>query len=264
MTRPRGLSSPRRRRDRFSLPRRYPLESAAAAVACALLTEAFGFSSGLIGYSRKGLVSWDVASEFATISVPVALLGAAAAPSLAANTQLLRAVYAVLMLSLSWKLAGGGGDAAASTDGAASTAARAGGAGGNDAGAASRDGTAATAGGAFLTGLLGGGIGEVVLPQLTRGRGMPIPSAAGTSVAVVTVTAAAAAVAQLAQLAAAADDAAGVVPWELVCYTVPGVIVGGQIAPRLAGRLDDATIERAAAVLFGFVGLAFAAKAAAG
>ena len=241
MTRPRGLSSPRRRRDRFSLPRRYPLESAAAAVACALLTEAFGFSSGLIGYSRKGLVSWDVAAEFATISVPVALLGAAAAPSLAANTQLLRAVYAVLMLSLSWKLAGGGGDAAASTDG-----------------------TAATAGGAFLTGLLGVGIGEVVLPQLTRGRGMPIPSAAGTSVAVVTVTAAAAAVAQLAQLAAAADDAAGVVPWELVCYTVPGVIVGGQIAPRLAGRLDDATIERAAAVLFGVVGLAFAAKAAAG
>ena len=241
MTRPRGLSSPRRRRDRFSLPRRYPLESAAAAVACALLTEAFGFSSGLIGYSRKGLVSWDVAAEFATISVPVALLGAAAAPSLAANTQLLRAVYAVLMLSLSWKLAGGGGDAAAS-----------------------RDGTAATAGGAFLTGLLGVGIGEVVLPQLTRGRGMPIPSAAGTSVAVVTVTAAAAAVAQLAQLAAVADDAAGVVPWELVCYTVPGVIVGGQIAPRLAGRLDDATIERAAAVLFGVVGLAFAAKAAAG
>lgn len=241
MTRPRGLSSPRRRRDRFSLPRRYPLESAAAAVACALLTEAFGFSSGLIGYSRKGLVSWDVAAEFATISVPVALLGAAAAPSLAANTHLLRAVYAVLMLSLSWKLAGGGGDAAAS-----------------------RDGTAATAGGAFLTGLLGVGIGEVVLPQLTRGRGMPIPSAAGTSVAVVTVTAAAAAVAQLAQLAAVADDAAGVVPWELVCYTVPGVIVGGQIAPRLAGRLDDATIERAAAVLFGVVGLAFAAKAAAG
>lgn len=241
MTRPRGLSSPRRRRDRFSLPRRYPLESAAAAVACALLTEAFGFSSGLIGYSRKGLVSWDVAAEFATISVPVALLGAAAAPSLAANTQLLRAVYAVLMLSLSWKLAGGGGDAAAS-----------------------RDGTAATAGGAFLTGLLGVGIGEVVLPQLTRGRGMPIPSAAGTSVAVVTVTAAAAAVAQLAQLAAVADDAAGVVPWELVCYTVPGVIVGGQIAPRLAGRLDNATIERAAAALFGVVGLAFAAKAAAG
>ena len=54
------------------------------------------------------------------------------------------------------------------------------------------------------------------------------------------------------------------VPWELVRYTIPGVILGGQIAPRLAGRLDDRQIERAAAALFAVVGAAFALKAATG
>ena len=41
-----------------------------------------------------------------------------------------------------------------------------------------------------LTGLLGVGIGEVVLPQLVRGCCMPLPVSAGTSVAIVITTAA--------------------------------------------------------------------------
>ena len=48
----------------------------------------------------------------------------------------------------------------------------------------------ATAAGGSLTGLLGVGIGEVVLPQLVRGCCMPLPVAAGTSVAIVVTTAA--------------------------------------------------------------------------
>jgi hypothetical protein len=214
----------------------YPLESAAAAVASALLTETFGFASGLVGYARRDLVDWAVAREILAVSVPGALVGAVCAPSLAGDAQLLRAVYALLMLSLATDLARR--DRAAPPPGDKLT-----------------DG-AATAGGAFLTGLLGVGVGEVVLPQLSRDR--PLPRAAGTSVAVVAGTAAAAAVTQVAELDATQ------VPWELVRYTIPGVILGGQIAPRLAGRLEDRQIERAAAALFAVVGAAFALKAATG
>jgi len=214
----------------------YPLESAAAAVASALLTETFGFASGLVGYARRDLVDWAVARDFLAVSVPGALVGAVCAPALAGDAQLLRAVYALLMLSLATDLARR--DRAAPPPGDKLA-----------------DG-AATAGGAFLTGLLGVGVGEVVLPQLSRDR--PLPQAAGTSVAVVAGTAAAAAVTQVAELDASE------VPWELVRYTIPGVILGGQIAPRLAGRLDDRQIERAAAALFALVGAAFALKAATG
>jgi hypothetical protein len=48
----------------------------------------------------------------------------------------------------------------------------------------------------------------------------------------------------------------------LVQYTVPGAILGGQIAPWLTSRriLDDETVEMVVAVLFGLIGTAFAAK----
>ena len=245
----------------------YPLASPAAAVASALLTEAFGFSSGLVGYARRGLVVWDVAADLAKVAVPVAVAGAAVAPLVAGDVRALRACYALLMLGLSARLLAGerddpdacvyeGAREVVDSDGVSYTF---------DAPERDAAGQAQVAGGAFLTGLLGVGVGEVVLPSLTRDCGMPVPVAAGSSVAVVFAAAAAAAVAQFAQLAdAAGGDVAAVVPWDLVAFTVPGVVLGGQIAPRLAGRLPDAVVEAAAGALFGGVGVAFAVKAAAG
>lgn len=131
----------------------------------------------------------------------------------------------------------------------------------------------ATAAGGSLTGLLGVGIGEVILPQLVRGCCMPLPIAAGTSVAIVVTTAFAAAIVQFLTLAASvegggtlAENLIAVVPWSLVEYTVPGVLIGGQLAPFLASRgtFRDEDIERFAATLFAIVGVAFAAKAATG
>lgn len=42
-----------------------------------------------------------------------------------------------------------------------------------------------TAFGGLMTGMLGVGIGEVVIPQLVKKNGVPVPVAAGTSVLVV-------------------------------------------------------------------------------
>ena len=47
-----------------------------AAIGTALLTETFGFSSGFVGYYRKGLIDFAIVLRFARISVPVAVLGA--------------------------------------------------------------------------------------------------------------------------------------------------------------------------------------------
>ena len=257
----------------------YPLD-ASAAIASALLTEVFGFSSGLTGFTRRGLVDWSTAAQFAIVAVPAALCGALGARFVAADPSVLRGVYAVLMLSLAALLALGPSEAELAESAAEqcsvdlddpSGAAR-----------AARDHTAAdgrvftylapvrgsvgssgaTASGGILTGLLGVGIGEVVLPQLVRGSCMPLPLAAGTSVATVVVTAAAAATLQFAALAAdTGGDLSSAVPWNLVRWTIPGVLIGGQIAPQLAGRLPDDLIARVAAAVFGLVGVLFAIKA---
>ena len=40
------------------------------------------------------------------------------------------------------------------------------------------------------------------------------------------------------------------VPWNLLCYDIPGVLIGGQIGPRLQGRISPHKMRRAISVLF--------------
>jgi len=48
------------------------------------------------------------------------------------------------------------------------------------------------------------------------------------------------------------------VPWNLIAFIVPGVIVGGQLAPQMQGRLSQRTMEKILAGVFGAVGATFA------
>jgi len=115
-------------------------------------------------------------------------------------------------------------------------------------------GGAVTSLGGFLTGLLGVGIGEVIMPQLVKRNHVPVPVAAATSVFIVIVTIASASFTQVAALIAAGG--ANAIPWNLVCYTIPAVIIGGQIGPWLQGRIERRAMERAIGILFGVIGLA--------
>jgi uncharacterized membrane protein YfcA len=266
----------------------FPLKTASAAIACALLTECFGFMSGLTGYWRRGLVDWGVAAKFWGLALPAALGGALLEPYLASQTTALRAVYATLMISLCLYLTfsekpdelpddcpvpeNDDGDIRVkeTSDGTVYTYLK------PDPPTSSWNTIAATVSGASLTGLLGVGIGEVILPQLVRIACVPLPVAAGTSVAVVVLTALTAAVVQFFSLAtdlamqqpdlSMPQALQQVIPWDLVQYTIPGAVLGGQIAPWIASRrlLDDEKIESVVAALFGIIGVAFAAKAVVG
>ena len=74
---------------------------------------------------------------------------------------------------------------------------------------------------------------------------MPLPLAAGTSVATVVITAAAAIVQFGALAAASGGDLGSAIPWSLVRWTIPGVLIGGQLAPLLASRgiFSDEALE---------------------
>ena len=242
----------------------YPLASPVAAIGVALLTETFGFSSGFIGYFRKRLVDFASAVPFVAVGVPVAITGALLAQY--ANPVFLMGAYAVLMIILSYIMIrhhppvddsiadpgtapGAAGDrrpirTITARDGTVYTfkAPRQG------------KGAAATGLGAFLTGMLSVGIGEVVMPQLAKRNRVPIPVAAATSVLIVIITVAAASFTQISALVA--EGGADAVPWNLVVYTIPGVIIGGQIGPRLQGKVNHRDMERAIGVLFAVIGIA--------
>lgn len=242
----------------------YVLAGTAAAIGTALMTEVFGFSSGFIGYYRKRLIHFRSAVPFLMVAIPVAVVGALMLATLKDQDGLLKLAYALLMLILApiifrhhppvemlteeedhFKGAGREPVSVTAVDGQTYNFKKP---------KQGLDGAATTGVGSFLTGLLGVGIGEVIMPQLVKRNHMPVPVAAATSVFIVIVTIAAASFTQVSALIA--EGGVNAIPWNLVCYTIPGVIIGGQIGPRLQGKVSQRAMERTIAILFGIIGLA--------
>jgi len=112
---------------------------------------------------------------------------------------------------------------------------------------------ALTAIGAFLTGMVSVGIGEVTISQLTRRR-VPIAVAAATSVLVVILTIVFASMTLFAELVEAGGWTA--IPWNLLIYDIPGVLIGGQLGPRLQGLVPQHRMRQAIGGLFLFLAVA--------
>lgn len=249
----------------------YPFESLAAAIGVALFTEVFGFSSGFVGYYRKGLIDFRSALPFIAVGVPIGIIGAILLNVLSEYEEVLRAAYGSLMLVLFYVIikvhepgkekAGAQIEVASMDANSAKNGSR------GTRTITARDGTtytyetplqgrgaAATGLGAFLTGLLGVGIGEVIMPQLVKANKVPIPVAAATSVFAVIIVVASASFTQISALIA--HGGINAVPWNVVIYTIPAVIIGGQIGPRLQGKIKQRTMEKAIAYLFFVIGIA--------
>jgi uncharacterized membrane protein YfcA len=213
----------------------YPLASTFAAISTALLTQTFGFFSGFVGYYRRRMIDFDLAVRFIKLTVPIGVLGALVAHMV--FDAVLIGAYAVLVLILAYGLLFLRKP---------------------QAGRPNYDQPyrkphippsdfALTGAGAFLTGMVSVGIGEIIVSRLTR-RGLPVGVAAATSVAIVFVTILFTTTTLITQLIR--DGGIAAVPWNLICYEIPGVLIGGQIGPRLQGLVSQRTMERAIGVLF--------------
>ncbi len=228
----------------------YALESTLAAVGAALFTQTFGFLSGFIGYYRRKLIDYTLAWRILRIAVPMAVLGAFAANRV--HDSVLLAGYALLVGILAfvlWRnpipgkktnLEHRAKERRELTDSRGHTYTY-------DDPQLAAGNHALTGIGAFLTGMVSVGIGEVTISQLTR-KGVPIAVAAATSVLVVIVTVVFASTMLFAQLIQTGGWTA--VPWNLLCFSIPGVLIGGQIGPRLHGLVSQLTMRRAISVLF--------------
>ncbi|MEM7764255.1 MAG: sulfite exporter TauE/SafE family protein [Pseudomonadota bacterium] len=237
----------------------YPLQNTVAAIGTALLTETFGFTSGFFGYYRRRLIDFHLVRRFVVIAVPIAIVGAFVAHLVA--EPVLIAGYAILVLIIAAvHLFVAGGAVVDGPHGATVTL-------------TDIDGnqyhyqrprltatdSVATGIGSFMTGMLSVGIGEVIVPQLTK-RGVPVAVAVAAAVTIVIITVACASFTLVGQVVAAGGWSA--VPWNLVCYSIPGVLIGGQIGPRLQGRVPQRSMEYGIAALFVVLAIAMLIVAA--
>lgn len=227
----------------------YELQTVAA-ITAALITQTFGFLSGFIGYYHRRLIDYSLAFRFLRVSVPVAVVGALAASLI--HEGILIGSYALLVCLLALGLwfqrvkdlphveVEEHGHYRAITDSTGRVYRY-------PEPHLTKRNIALTGTGAFLTGMVSVGIGEVTIAQLTR-RSIPIAVAAATSVLVVILTVTAASTTLATNLIRTGGWTA--VPWDLLVYDIPGVLIGGQIGPRLAGRVSQRAMQRAIALLF--------------
>ena len=232
----------------------YPLESTVVAIGSALLTETFGFTSGFIGYYRKRLIDFAIVFKYLRVAVPVAITGAFLAHLVPGG--LLIIGYALFVLGRAVVHIVVQHDEDVTSDHPPTRE--------DDRNlrrkidSAGREyvyripepgikGGVYTGVGAFLTGMVSVGIGEVIVPQLTK-RGVPMPIAVAASVKIVIVTAACASFTLIGQLIS--EGGMDAIPWNLVMYTIPGVLIGGQIGPRLQTYVSHRVMEYAISSLF--------------
>ncbi len=111
----------------------------------------------------------------------------------------------------------------------------------------------AVVGGAFL-GMISVGLAELQEYHLVAKCKVASPVAVGTSIFVVICTVFVASVGHIYGFATATDsDNLQVV--NVAIFTVPGVLIGGQIGPRVQTRLDPDAIKTGIAFLFVLVGV---------
>jgi len=114
-------------------------------------------------------------------------------------------------------------------------------------------GVVATVGGFFM-GMISTGLGELNSYFLLQQCKVPSKVAVATSVFAVAFTAMVAAVGHLINFASAGGETLSTV-FNLVVFTAPGVVIGGQLGPFLATRISQHALEKTLGVLFVLVAM---------
>ena len=231
------------------------------AIGTGLITEVFGFASGVTAYGRRRLIDYRLGIALLVVAVPLAIVGSILANLV--DSEILKVVLGVGLFAVALSFL------RAPDERAVREADKAIGEGAGDASLAKRETCLTTAdgericyrvcnrtegrllagvGGLFV-GLISTGLGELNGYFLMQRCRVPSRVSVATSVFVVAITALSAAGGHLVQFARSASDVLQVV-LGIVIFTVPGVIIGAQLGSGVASRVPQRVLELALGVLF--------------
>ncbi|MFB6223347.1 MAG: sulfite exporter TauE/SafE family protein [Haloarcula sp.] len=261
-----------------------------------LISESFGLSSSALAFIQYGLVDRRLALSLVAGSVPFVIAGALL--SFVIPEPLFHALLGIALMTASYLLfkadlgheepgAAGDGEAEVSTDGGADStlpddANKLGPAGvetadGGTVTRVDRDGNdyGYTRGGylerfanysigGVFQGLAGFGVGELGIISMLR-TNVPVRVAIGTNHIVVALTAVLASLVHVfggGLIPGGHSMDLASTPWNMVVWTVPATVTGGQIAPYVSTALDTGTIKKFVGGLFAIIAVALFLMAA--
>jgi uncharacterized membrane protein YfcA len=253
-----------------------------------LISESFGLSSSAVAFIQYGLVDRRLGLTLVVGSIPFVVAGALLSfiipePIFHAllGLALLAAGYLMLTADLDHEEPADTGDAAVSADGGTSgdlpnDAGKLGPAGvsvdeDGDVTRVDRDGStysytwsgylerfANYAVGGTFQGLAGFGIGELGIISMLR-TNVPVRVAIGTNHIVVAITAVLASLVHVfggGLVPGGHSLSLAETPWNMVVFTVPATVTGGQIAPYVSNALNTETLKKGVGVLFAVISTA--------
>ncbi len=228
------------------------------AIGIGLITEVFGFASGVWAYARKKLIDYRLGLTLLVVTVPMALVGTWASNLIAAEHLKLILGMGLVAVAISFLRAPKPEDV--NVMDAAIDETR-----GQERGETclvpsdgeqicytvcnKTEGRLIAGVGGLFVGMISTGLGELNGYFLLQRCRVPSAVSVATSVFVVAITALAAASGHLTQFLQAEGDVMTTV-FNIVIFTVPGVIVGAQFGAALASRISQHTLERSLGLLF--------------
>ncbi|WP_022834333.1 sulfite exporter TauE/SafE family protein [Salisaeta longa] len=226
------------------------------AIGAGLITEVFGFSSGLYSYVRRRLIDYRMGGQLLAVAVPMALAGTYAAHFIADDILKTILGMGLVAVAISFVRTPDAETVSALNDDAVV-----------DADEAERCVTPSDGEEVCYRvfnrteGLFTGGIGGLFIGMVSTGLGemngylllqrcrIPSRVAIATSVFVVAVTALVASAGHVVEFVRAGGDQLTQL-LHLLLWVVPGVVVGGQVGPAVAERIPDRVLELGMGVLF--------------
>ncbi len=232
------------------------------AIGSALITELFGFSSGLLAYLKAKLVDVNLAKNLLLFSLPAALLGSYYADLIAPS--ILKLIFAIglviigVQLFKAWrkdqrdkkepenekKLSAGFESSLTDAKGRVYLYT-----------VCNKNlGRSFAAIGGVFVGMISVGLAELQEYHLVARCKVPTPVAVATSIFVVVITVLAASVGHIYEFTLEGSDSI-IQVLNVVIFTAPGVVLGGQIGPKLQSKLPEEKIKIGISILFIFIGL---------
>lgn len=228
------------------------------AIGTALITETFGFASGLTAYIRDKVIDFKLGGIMLMATIPMAIVGTYFSGVIDANILKLVLAVGLLAVAISFLHAPDDAEMKLVNAEAMRTLADT----NPDACITARDGeqicyvvkrkfeglVSGGIGGLFV-GLISTGLGELNDYFLLKRCRVPSRVAVATSVFVIAVTVLVASGGHVVRFASAGEETLNQV-LSLVIFTVPGVLVGGQVGPKVAAKVPERTMQVILSVLF--------------
>ena len=228
------------------------------AIGVGLITEVFGFASGLFAYARKRLIDYQLGGRLLLVTVPLALLGTWLAAGI--SPDILKAILGVGLFAIAFSFlrAPDHSDVVVIDD----AIHRSDGPGKGETCLITADGEEIwytvcnkTEGGlisgvgALFMGMISTGLGEMNGYFFLQRCRVPSKVAVATSVLIVAVTALAASVGHMVSFIQQGPSVLNTV-FGLVTFSIPGVIIGGQLGSAAARHIPQNVLIRGLGMLF--------------